>query len=347
MSETRGRRSGGRAARQAARLHAVVESVPFLTRTLAPFEVLVRRGPLAPRGERRHDPRGGRHRLPRRTRRALALPRRGRRRRRRASSLPARDVPTARAGDRAARVHAVRPEPGAQRRLRRREHDLRACLRLAVRPRPRRRPALRDDRGLPQLREARVRLTVAPPLRRHGLRAGRPPRQQAPLRHGRGAPALSRQAVHGIRHAPAARAGHGRHGANRLRRGLRRGEHGRLQPDQRELAARLGRDDARQRARVRGGEPGGDDDPVHPRGGDEPGHGRGDVRADARRVARRDDVRASSSGRARPSCSARSRARCRCSRAPPRSGRRSRRSSSTSWPRSHAGSAFRSARAER
>ena len=34
------RRAGGRAARQAARLHAVVESVPFLTRTLAPLEVL-------------------------------------------------------------------------------------------------------------------------------------------------------------------------------------------------------------------------------------------------------------------------------------------------------------------
>ena len=34
------RRAGGRAARQAARLQAVVESVPFLTRTLAPFEVL-------------------------------------------------------------------------------------------------------------------------------------------------------------------------------------------------------------------------------------------------------------------------------------------------------------------
>lgn len=40
MSESRGRRSGGRAARQTARLQAVVESVPFLTRTLAPLEVL-------------------------------------------------------------------------------------------------------------------------------------------------------------------------------------------------------------------------------------------------------------------------------------------------------------------
>ena len=42
MTDTaeRGRRSGGRAARQAARLHAHVEHVPFLTRTLQPVEVL-------------------------------------------------------------------------------------------------------------------------------------------------------------------------------------------------------------------------------------------------------------------------------------------------------------------
>ena len=40
MTGTRGRRAGGRAARQTARLQAVVESVPFLTRTLAPVEVL-------------------------------------------------------------------------------------------------------------------------------------------------------------------------------------------------------------------------------------------------------------------------------------------------------------------
>jgi trimethylamine--corrinoid protein Co-methyltransferase len=37
---TTGRRGGGRAARQAARLHAAVERVPFLTRTLTPFEVV-------------------------------------------------------------------------------------------------------------------------------------------------------------------------------------------------------------------------------------------------------------------------------------------------------------------
>jgi trimethylamine---corrinoid protein Co-methyltransferase len=42
--ETRGRRSGGRAARQAARLHAVAEKVPFITRTLSPVEVLSEEG---------------------------------------------------------------------------------------------------------------------------------------------------------------------------------------------------------------------------------------------------------------------------------------------------------------
>jgi trimethylamine---corrinoid protein Co-methyltransferase len=44
MSETRARRSGGRSGRQAARLHAHVEHVPFLTRTLKPVEVLAEEG---------------------------------------------------------------------------------------------------------------------------------------------------------------------------------------------------------------------------------------------------------------------------------------------------------------
>ncbi|HET9286964.1 MAG TPA: trimethylamine methyltransferase family protein [Gaiella sp.] len=44
MTETRGRRSGGRAARQAARLHAHVEHVPFLVRALQPLEVLSEEG---------------------------------------------------------------------------------------------------------------------------------------------------------------------------------------------------------------------------------------------------------------------------------------------------------------
>ena len=38
------RRAGGRAGRQAARLHAVAEKVPFITRTMAPVEVLSEEG---------------------------------------------------------------------------------------------------------------------------------------------------------------------------------------------------------------------------------------------------------------------------------------------------------------
>ncbi len=44
MDEHPRHRAGGRAARQAARLHRHVERVPFLTRTLAPFEVLDEEG---------------------------------------------------------------------------------------------------------------------------------------------------------------------------------------------------------------------------------------------------------------------------------------------------------------
>ncbi len=44
MDDPQRRRSGGRAARQALRLAAHVEHVPFLTRTLAPFEVLSEEG---------------------------------------------------------------------------------------------------------------------------------------------------------------------------------------------------------------------------------------------------------------------------------------------------------------
>lgn len=42
--ETTSRRAGGRAARQAARLHAVAKAVPFLTRTLQPFEIVSQEG---------------------------------------------------------------------------------------------------------------------------------------------------------------------------------------------------------------------------------------------------------------------------------------------------------------
>ncbi|MGZ4137039.1 MAG: trimethylamine methyltransferase family protein [Actinomycetota bacterium] len=43
-TEARGRRSGGHAGRQAARMHAVAAKVPFISRTLRPFEVLSEEG---------------------------------------------------------------------------------------------------------------------------------------------------------------------------------------------------------------------------------------------------------------------------------------------------------------
>ena len=198
MDDPQRRRSGGRAARQALRLAAHAEHIPFLTRKLAPFEVLGEEGLaliehnadtiLEEVGvEFRGDPE------------ALRLLRRRRRgRRRRPRPVRARDVPPDRPGDRSAPVHPVRPQPGAQRRDRRDAHGLRPELRLAVRPRPGQRPPLRHDRGLPQPREADLPVAVSPSLGRHGLRAGRRPGQQAPPRHGLFPHPLQRQAVHGL-----------------------------------------------------------------------------------------------------------------------------------------------------
>ena len=83
------RRSGGREGRRAARLSAQVERTPFLTRTLAPFEVLGDEGLVDHRAQRRHHPPGGRDRVPRRPR-GTAPPARRRRRRRRASGCASR-----------------------------------------------------------------------------------------------------------------------------------------------------------------------------------------------------------------------------------------------------------------
>ena len=116
-----------------------------------------------------------------------------------------------------------------------------------------------------------------------------------------------------------------------------------LSPDQRQLAARLGRDDARRGAGLRRGEPGDAAHAVHPRRGDGAGDRGRRLRPDARRGDGRDGVRPARPARRAGRPRARSRARCRCSRARRRSGRRSRRSSCTSWPRWPAGSASRSA----
>ena len=190
-------------ARQAARLHAHVERVPVPDAHAASRSRCSREEGLSLlEDERRPDPRGGRDRVPRRAGRARAV-RRAQARRSTASACGSRAGSAARSSRRprrreftqVARNRANDVVFGGQR------DDLRARVRLAVRPRPRRRPPLRDDRGLPELREARVRLAVAPPLGRHGLRAGRRAGQQAALRHGLRAHPLLGQAVHGLGHA--------------------------------------------------------------------------------------------------------------------------------------------------
>ena len=102
-----------------------------------------------------------------------------------------------------------------------------------------------------------------------------------------------------------------------------------LVADQRELAAGLGFGDAGRGARLRRGQPGDAPDAVHPGRRDGPGHRGRRLRPDPRRGARRDDLRparpAGGAGRARLVRLAR----CRCSRARRRSGRRSRRSCCT------------------
>ena len=186
MESPHGRRAGGRAGRVALRAsqHEQVERLPFLTRSFTPFEILNDEGlsiieanadtilqevGLEFRGdadalrlfrEAGADVQGERVRFPRGMARQIVQ-----------ATAPAQFVQEARNPSRSVRIggpHTV----------------LAPVVRHAVRARPRQRPALRHDRGLPQLREARLREPVPPPLRRHGLRAGRRAGEQAPPRHG-------------------------------------------------------------------------------------------------------------------------------------------------------------------
>ena len=90
-------------------------------------------------------------------------------------------------------------EPGAERDDRRQGAGAGAGLRAALRARHGGRAALRDDRGFPQLREARLHVAVAAPLGRDGLRADRRRGEQAASRHAAGAYDALGQAVHGQR----------------------------------------------------------------------------------------------------------------------------------------------------
>ena len=211
------RRSGGRGGRQALRAsrRRGARTVPHPHHEAV--RAGVRRRARAARAQRRHDPRRGRGRDPRLPVGGRALPRRRRRHRGHPGAVPAWHVPPDRPGDRTRGVHPARPQPGAQRADRWRRHGVRPQLRLALRARPRRRPPLRDHRRLRELREAQLLVAVPAPLGRHGVRARRRARQQAPPRHGVRPPALERQAVHGIGHRGTARRRLGRAGAHRVR----------------------------------------------------------------------------------------------------------------------------------
>ena len=300
------------------------------------------RGPRADRGQRRHPPRAGRHRDRQLPRGDGDLPRRRRRHRRPAGPLPARDVPLDRPGHGPSDLHPARPQPGPQRPDRRPVHGPRADLRLAVHPQPRRGPALRHDRGLPQLREADLHEPHAPPRRRDVVRAGRPARQQAPFRDGLQPHPLLGSGVHGLGHAPEPRPGFGRHGQDRVRAGdarERARDHG---PGQRQLPDVVGLQHARLGEGLRREQPGDADHPVHPRRRDGAGHGRGAGDADAGRGAGGDGVLpdrpAGRAGHLRlvrvVDVDAVGRAHVRHA--------RSRSSCCSSWPRSPAGSASRS-----
>ena len=131
---------------------------------------------------------------------------------------------------------------------------------------------------LPELRQAHVRHAVAAPPRRHGLRAGRRARQQAPPRHGVRPHALQRQGVHGFGHAALARRRLDRDGAHRCSAPTSSSNNcviiGNVNVnsplvwdsdhDRRDAALRRGQSGAGRRA-------------VHPRRGDGPGHHAGAV----------------------------------------------------------------------
>ena len=115
MTEASPRRGGGRAARQAARLAAHTETVPFLTRTLSPVEVLSDESAelIEQNADTILEQVGVIFRdYPEALR---LLRRRGRRRRGRTRALPPRHVPEHRLLLGALRVHAARPQPGALR----------------------------------------------------------------------------------------------------------------------------------------------------------------------------------------------------------------------------------------
>ena len=201
MTETRRRRrSGGRAGRQATRQAA--SSTPFLTRSLTPFELVSEEGLalLEENADTILEQVGVDFRITRSPWSCWPRPAP-------TSTVNGCGSPVACAADRVGE-RADRPTPSTR-------GTTREPCRSAETPpcsppttgrrssRPRRRSPLRNARGLRELREARVPVAIAPPLRWNGVRAGRRAGQQAPPRHGLRPHPLQRQAVHGVGHGRA------------------------------------------------------------------------------------------------------------------------------------------------
>ena len=186
-----------------------------------------------------------------------------------------------------AELHPACAQSGQFGRDRRQERRVLAGLWLALRHGSRQGPPLRHDRGFPQFREAGAVLAMAAPFRRHDLRAGRRAGQQAPSRHGLQPHQLFRPRLHGLGDGREPGGRLHRHGAHRLRRGLRRSQLRHPRQRQRQLAAGLGRDDDDCAARLCARQPGGGDRAVHPRRR----HGAGDQCRRDRPVARRNHGR--------------------------------------------------------
>ena len=201
----------------------------------------VGRKPPPHRGDRRPHPGRDRHRVPRRSGGARSLEACRGQDRRRAGEVraghAARD-----AEDRAGRASpSMRAIPANSVEIGGNKRRLLAGLRLALRHGSRQGPALRHDRGFPQFREAGAVLALAAPFRRHDLRAGRRAGQQAPSRHGLQPHQIFRPRLHGLGDGGKPGGRLHRHGAHRLRRGLRRPELRHPRQRQRQLAAGLGR----------------------------------------------------------------------------------------------------------
>ena len=216
----RTRRPSGREAKRAARAARRTPSMPYITRKIGVYEVLDEEGLATDRAQCRHDPRGDRHRVPRRPGGA----------RRSGKAAGADDRGRARALSRAACAAA------SSRRPRRANSSSTRAIRRAASPIGGKHTVFAPAYGSPFVRnldEGRryatiedfrnfVKLaymaTVAAPLRRHDLRAGRPAGEQAASRHGVQPHEVQRQAVHGLGHAPGARAGLRRDGEDPVRR---------------------------------------------------------------------------------------------------------------------------------